>query len=72
MTLEMRKCELMKTRSWTSVAKNMFEVNKSNATSSSSNSKRLGSMHGEQRVITGLSKEVKQKLFIRGCQHRSV
>ena len=22
-------------------------------------------MHGEQRVITGLSKEVKQKLFIR-------
>ena len=36
------------------------------------NSKRLGSMHGEQSVITGLSKEVKQKLFIRGCQHRSV
>ena len=35
-------------------------------------SKKLGSMHGVQSVITGLSKEVKQKLFIRGCQHRSV
>ena len=36
------------------------------------NSKKLGSMHGEQRVITGLSREVKQKLFVRGCQHWSV